>query len=347
MNLPKNLFSTIFILFVIASMYSCGKNDATTNDIISDREWSIPTNEIFDGGPGKDGIPSVDKPEFTNISQTDYLDEDDLVVGIVINGEAKAYPHVILDWHEIVNDELAGSKFAVTYCPLTGTATAWNRVIDNTETTFGVSGLLYNSNLIPYDRETDSYWSQIALKGISGDLINDQISTIPVIETSWNTWKKMYPQSQIMTTNTGFSRDYGDYPYGDYRTNNSRLIFPVSPTDNRLPSKERVLGILSEEGQKAYSINDFEEAKIITDSIGSKEYLIIGSKSDNYIVAFENNEIFEWEFYPDNLPLIAIDQVGRTLSIDGIVSTGEALEKTESLIGYWFSFGAFYPDIEL
>ena len=123
--------------------------------------WSIPNEQVLDGGPGKDGIPSVDNPIFYDISQNTVYEEEDLVVGYKRDTAARAYPHVVLDWHEIVNDEINGFPMTITYCPLTGTAIGWDRTIDGNVTTFGVSGLLYNSNLIPYDRRTNSNWSQM------------------------------------------------------------------------------------------------------------------------------------------------------------------------------------------
>jgi hypothetical protein len=167
-------------------MAACGVSDDNIslpntppggNNPGSSNEWSIPREQVLDGGPGKDGIPSIDQPQFTSASAVGFLDPDDLVLGIKVGEEVRAYPHPILDWHEIVNDQVADRFVAITYCPLTGTGVAWNRELDGAVTTFGVSGLLYNSNMIPYDRESDSNWSQILLESVNGQRLGQSIET--------------------------------------------------------------------------------------------------------------------------------------------------------------------------
>ena len=339
----KKLFFLTLIVFLFIG--SCSKNNLRS-------QWLIPENEVEDGGPGKDGIPAIMNPEFISIDEVDFLSDNDLVIGVILNGEIKAYPHPILDWHEIVNDKVDDINIALTYCPLTGTAIAWNRTFGNSTTTFGVSGKLYNSNLIPYDRETDSYWSQIGLNCVNGELIGSVIETFPVLETSWKTWKKLYPDAEIMSTNTGFSRDYNRYPYGAYRTNNSSLLFPVSPFDDRLLSKERVLGVLNMGANKVYSINKFTEPQVIFDTVGSDKLIIIGSKEDNFIVAFFGDDALNnLTIDLTELPVIAKDADGNELDITGKVVNGPLaglqLEQPTAFMGYWFSFGAFYPGIEI
>ena len=191
-------------LLLFALLYLFGSCAQSTDDTCENSaDWAIPSCEVFDGGPGKDGIPSVDEPQFSFTNTIDFLSGEDLVVGVYENGTYKAYPHPILDWHEIVNDNIGGRPLAITYCPLTGTAIGWERAIDGEVTTFGVSGLLYNTNLIPYDRKTDTNWSQIFLKGINGELNERSIETYPVIETSWETWQMLFPNASVMNTNTG------------------------------------------------------------------------------------------------------------------------------------------------
>lgn len=339
------------ILALCVCFFAC-KSSSDTVSQTPDTDWLIPSGEVLDGGPGKDGIPSVDSPNFSAISNIEFLNDQSLVIGIVSsNGTAKAYPHPILDWHEIVNDEFANKKFALTYCPLTGTGIAWDRNINGKETTFGVSGKLYNTNLMPYDRETDSYWSQIRMDCVNGSLINTTIETHSIIETTWATWKKLYPQSQVMNTETGFSRDYQAYPYGDYRTNHSNIIFPLSKLDERLPAKERVLALLSGTTKRVYSINLFEEDRVIEDTFDGKEIIVIGSKEENYIVAFEKSEIINLAPISDMHPFIAQDENGSFVSIAGRVLggplTGTHLNPIESFMGYWMAFGAFYEGIEI
>ncbi|MEM8528113.1 MAG: DUF3179 domain-containing (seleno)protein [Bacteroidota bacterium] len=156
------------LIALLVLFYACEKESVP--DTESEGNWLIPQNEIRDGGPGKDGIPSIDNPEFVAVNDIDFLSEDDLVVGVKVGAEIRAYPHLILDWHEIVNDQLEDLSLALNYCPLTGTAIGWKSKIDGKVTTFGVSGLLYNTNLMPYDRLTNSTWSQMRLDCVEGEL---------------------------------------------------------------------------------------------------------------------------------------------------------------------------------
>lgn len=315
-------------------------------------DWLIPSEEVFDGGPGKDGIPSIDNPQFSSVSGIQFLNDEDLVVGIINGPTVRAYPHPILDWHEIVNDEVGDLQVAITYCPLTGTAIGWDRNVNGTLTEFGVSGKLFNSNLIPYDRATDSYWSQIGLNCVNGEWLSTEIKTIPLIETSWKTWKALFPSSQILNTTTGFNRSYGEYPYQDYKTNHNRLFFPVDPLDTRLPAKDRVIAVLENNGAKAYRLALFGSDKVIEDTVGDKNIVVIGSQEKNLMLAFENSlglENLTISF--DQLPLIAVDADGNKLGVDGRIyagpRTGQRLEPLNAFIGYWFSLGAFYPEIEI
>lgn len=338
----------IFSLLIITTFFSCSSDDDGSS---TEKTWLIPPDEVQDGGPGKDGIPSVDSPEFIDVEDVTYLSDNDLVIGIFNDGEQKVYSHPILDWHEIVNDSFGDINYALTYCPLTGTAIAWNSKINGEVTTFGVSGKLYNNNLIPYDRLTDSYWSQMNLNCVNGNLIGTEIEVFPTLETTWKTWKKMYPDSKVLSTNTGFVRSYGVYPYGNYKTDNEYLLFPLLPRDNRLPLKERALVVLNNGNNKVYSINSFDTPQAINDNLGSEELLIVGSKSDNFIVAFRKGDLGNFTVDLSQLPIIGTDDNGNVLEINGEITAGPAigtqLEQPVSYIGYWFSFGAFYPGIDI
>lgn len=318
--------------------------------------WIIPENEVFDGGPGKDGIPAIDNPQFLNIENIDFLNEDDLVIGFKSGDDVRAYPHPILDWHEIVNDNVGGTRLAVVYCPLTGTATGWNRVLPvRGETTFGVSGLLFNTNIIPYDRITDSNWSQMRLECVQGALRGDTPEVFHVVETTWRSWKEMYPNSVILSTNTGFSRNYGRYPYGDYRTNDSRLLFPVANSDDRLPGKDRVLGIKINTSTKVYPVEVFGNGiGVYEDNVGGTNLVIAGSNSRNFAVAFDrelDGAMLSFTPVQDEGNIIMEDQNGSRYDIFGYAvsgpNEGKRLTTTEAYIGYYFAWVAFNPDLEI
>jgi hypothetical protein len=269
-----------------------------------------------------------------------------------------AYPHSILDWHEIINDKVNNFAIAVTYCPLTGTGVGWERTINGEETTFGVSGLLYNSNLIPYDRLTDSNWSQMRLDCVNGDLRGNKINTFPLFETTWETWRSMYPHTQVVSTQTGHNRNYGRYPYGDYRTNHNNIIFPYKPKDGRLATKERVHGVIVNGKAKAYRFDSFpDELKVIEDVFEGKPIVIAGSTALNFIVSFERTleSGTSLDFSPisngDISAEIMTDNEGNTWNIFGEAVSGprknQKLTPTVSFIGYWFSWAAFYPGIKI
>ncbi len=339
----------IFILLTLALyLNSC---DTVDNADVSG-DWLIPTDEVFDGGPGRDGIPSVDNPQFTNVNDAPYLLDDDLVIGIKIGGTIRAYPHPILDWHEIVNDDISGQKTAITYCPLTGSAIAWKRngVVSNSA--FGVSGLLYNSNLIPYDRGSNSNWSQMRLQCVNGSLIGNEIETSKIIETTYKTWREMYPTSKLLSTNTGFGRQYGVYPYGGYKTNDD-LIFPVSNEDNRLQKKERVLGLISGGQTIAVVINSLStEVSIKNVSFGGDEFVVVGSSGKNFAAAYkrklDDGTTLEFTITQDELPLVMVDNEGTKWNIFGEAiegpRAGESLKQAKAFIAYWFGWAAFYPN---
>ncbi|MGB3152860.1 MAG: DUF3179 domain-containing (seleno)protein, partial [Maribacter sp.] len=218
-----------FIFLISIIMVGCGSSELNNGSFIPDAEteWSIPLSEVLDGGPGRDGIPALVNPELVSVSEASFLSNDDLVILFKNGNDVRDYPHLILDWHEIVNDNVGDISLAITFCPLTGTGIGWSRIIDGAETTFGVSGLLYNTNLIPFDRQTNSNWSQILNESVNGELIGTPAELYQLLETNWATATEMYPSLRVVSINTGFSRTYGTSPYGDYNTNNERFLFPV------------------------------------------------------------------------------------------------------------------------
>lgn len=337
-------------LFVLCLLYlnSCDVLDSSSVS----GEWLIPKDQVFDGGPGRDGIPSVDSPQFTSVNNASYLQDNDLVIGIKIGGTIRAYPHPILDWHEIVNDDISGQKTAITYCPLTGSAIAWKRQGIVSNSTFGVSGLLYNSNLIPYDRGSRSNWSQMKLQCVNGSLIGKEIETSKIIETTYKTWREIYPTSKLLSTNTGFGNQYGVYPYRDYKTSND-LLFPVSNEDNRLHKKTRVLGLIVEGATMVFPISSFDAGVTVKNvSFGGEDFVIIGSKDKNFAAAYKGNltdgALLEFSVVENELPIVMVDDESNKWDIFGEVvegpRAGESLEQAKAFISYWFAWAAFYPN---
>jgi len=349
---------SMFILSSCNEVSGPSENDNTSKGV----DWLIPENQIFYGGPGKDGIPAINNPAFVSASQADYLSNQDLVVLYKKGDEVRAYPHPILDWHEIINDNANSEKITISYCPLTGSAIGYSQKIDmggsSQESTFGVSGLLYNTNLILYDRLTDSYWSQMKLQCVAGDLKGQEPELVSIIETRYGTAKSLYPQLKVVSNQTGIynSSQYGVYPYGNYRTNNDRLIFPISTDDSRLPRKQRILGVLGETTNRVYQLKEFaNNVKVINDELDGRALVIVGSNQLNFMTAYYRNDsqgneltLSETE---GSLPAVMQDDKGNQYDIFGKVTSGPnegmQLEQAKSFIAFWFSFGAFYPGIEI
>lgn len=350
---------TTVLISVLALLLNngCSKDSINNNNNNNNNstQWLIPKDEVLDGGPGKDGIPALQNPEFINADQATYLEDDDLVLGFIDGDEVRAYPHSILDWHEIINDDVNEHSIAVIYCPLTGTGIGWDRILDDKKTTFGVSGLLYNSNIIPYDRESDSNWSQLLLKSVNGQLVGKSADTYNLVETTWKTWKEFYPSTKVISTNTGHNRNYGNYPYGNYKTNNN-LIFPVNNHDDRLHTKERVLGIIVDDNMIVYRFDSFENSlSLVQDEFQSKKMVVAGSKNLNLMVAFNrelaDGTILDFEPLHNELPVLLIDNEGTRWDAFGRgisgPRAGQQLQQEAQMMGYWFSFAAFYPNIEI
>ncbi len=309
----------------------------------------IPLEKIKSGGPPKDGIPSIDTPEFTEASQEYHVSDSDTVLGLEINGDVRAYPLSILVWHEIVNDNVGGVPVAVTYCPLCFTNQVFERVIDGQEVEFGTSGKLYNSNLVMYDRLTNSYWSQALGKAIVGELTGYELSTIPFDVIRWGDWKSLHPDSVVLTTNTGHIRAYGVDPYGNYYTE-TRILFPVENTDDRMHPKEIILGFNDGDVYKAYKQQDVESAVIINDQINNNPIFLVSLYPEN-ARAFERNvdgKVLEF-FFKDGS--IIDKETNSEWNYDGVAISGTLVGTELNRIpfnpGFWFEWIAFHPDTDV
>lgn len=342
-------------LILLASCGGGGGGDSSSGG--SGNGWLIPANEVVDGGPGQDGIPSIDRPEFGTIDDPslDFLREDDYVVGVFLDGEVLAFPHPILNYHEVVNNKVGFDDFVLSYCPLTGSALAWD--VDNSilKPDYGVSGLLYNSNLILYDRETRSHWSQMLEKSVRGPRAGDIPSRIQVIETTWAAWKAMYPDSQVLTTDTGHERDYFAYPYGAYRWNDD-LIFGVSNLDNRLHPKLRIVGIHSGATSKAYQIDSFPPGNVaLHEQINGEPVVVVGNGEAGFGVIYsrelDDGTILDFSPLQDRLPIVMDDSEGNEWDVFGRAVSGPRmgtrLESTQSYVAYWFAWATFFDNTEI
>jgi len=355
-NLQVVIYIVIF-LFITA----CGGGGGTSNNPISsptnnDQDWNIPTELIFDGGPGRDGIPSLDDPSFVSIDAMTIMEPHDLIIGIKVGDVVKGYPHKIMDWHEVSNDIIGDQPYILSYCPLTGSAIAWE-LDDNTgDSFFGVSGLLYNSNLIMFDRVTGSNWPQMLMQSAQGSLRGKEASNLPIFEMNWETFTATYPNALILNENTGFSRNYLDYPYGTYITN-SDLLFEVSTIDARLHPKQRVLGVKIGDSTRAYQISKFAgDLQVINDTLENENIVVIGSSNSRFGVAYNSKSRVDDKvlvFTPifNQLPVTMEDNEGNQWDINGVaisgVRVGEQLSTLFSYDAYWFAWVAFFPQTSL
>ena len=359
----KRLIQFLFIGVLILSSCSdegikdanapTGNDDANENNDTPDRGeiWGVDKSLVFDGGPGKDGIPALLNPNLITPEEAVYLLEDDLVLGLKYRNQVIAYPHRILDYHEIINVDIEDLSVSIIYCPLTGSGLGWNRIIENNKTTFGVSGLLYKNNIIPYDRTTDSNWSQLDLKCINGNLLGEKPEIMVLPEMKWSLWKKLYSESKVVSKETGYQRDYFEYPYGNYKTNNDYLIFPSDPLTNDIPVKERVHAIISPTLTKVFRFGTFGDGKVLKDSFRSKNYIIVGNQE--FIVSFEldemtNNLDFVYSF--NDTKIILSDNEGNKWDLFGEAISGPRegtiLKPAEtSMMAYYFSIENFYPSV--
>lgn len=232
---------------------------------------TVPLEEIVSGGPPKDGIPALDHPRFVSVAEADgWLAPREPVVVIVEGDQTKAYPLQILIWHEIVNDVVGGRPVTVTYCPLCNTALAFDRRVGVTVLDFGTTGRLRYSDLVMYDRETESWWQQATGEGIVGELAGRKLQFVSAPLVSWETFKSTYPAGLVLSRQTGFARPYGENPYARYdEPGRSPLTsFFRGRPDPRLPAMERVVAVSLGGEDVAYPFKMLRGHPAINDVVG-------------------------------------------------------------------------------
>jgi len=351
---PARIILVICLMSCLLFLYSCDTNSVTVkNDgnsgFNTGSEWLVPEHEVINGGPGKDGIPSIERPEFKAVDEIDFIPAERRVLGIIKGGEILAYPHQILDWHEIVNDN---SRVTITYCPLTATGIAWD---PRQGPDFGTSGLIFRNNLVAYDRKSESLWSQMRLRSINGEHLGANIEPLNVIDTTWKTWTLMYPESKVLTTNTGHSRDYNSYAYGkSYSENDGIILFPTKNRgDNRLNAKTRVHGIFTDEELdensivRVYEISKFHsDIELIHDRLNNEDFIVIGSSKLDFAIAYKavmrDGVQLSFEAVQNRLPVVMEDREGTMWNVFGEAvegpRQGQRLLPAKSYSGYWFGF---------
>ncbi len=273
---------TVLLLTFLASNFVMGQDNL---DVFKKNspDWktdfsihSINLSEVMGGGPPRDGIPAIDKPKFISIKEAKkWLGFENPVVSLEVNGVAKAYPLEILIWHEIVNDRISNIPVSITFCPLCYSSNVYERIVKGKETTFGTSGLLRKSNLVMYDRLTESFWQEFTGKAIIGEMTGTQLKLFPSQIISFEQFAKAYPNGTVLSRETGFSRAYGKNPYVGYDNINTKPFLYNGEIDDRLPPNEKVIAVEINSEYKAYPYSITERNNVINDVVNGKPILIL------------------------------------------------------------------------
>lgn len=304
MSLTTLVFCTFLSIFHLNNAQAKNINGFDLNHL------SIDQSEVFSGGPGRDGIPSIDNPKFIKPIDVNFLHDDDMVISFTQGSITKAYPLRILIWHEITNDTINGKPITVTYCPLCGTGMVFDRVINGQIKSFGVSGLLYRSDVLMYDRESMSLWSQLGMKGVSKEATGQKLNWLPSEQTTWKAWKKKHPNGRVLSTDTGYKRQYASQAYASYFAS-EHVMFPVPQFRKELEDKSKVIGIIIDGIAKAYPLKLLQQKQLIHDEIANQEISIAyNAQTKSTLVKNNINEAipsveaywFAWQgFYPKTL----------------------------------------------
>ena len=344
---------------------------------------SIDLSELRRGGPPPDGIPPIDDPVMVPVTEVDFLVDTEPVVAIEVNGEVRAYPIQILIWHEIVNDRVGGIPVTITYCPLCNSALAYERTVTTQRNgtpdselilDFGTSGLLLNSSLVMYDRQTETLWSHFTADAVHGLLVGSRLTTLPVAITSWATWRVAHPDGLVLSRETGHTREYGQNPYPGYDTSVTPFLFQ-GEVDGRLTAMTRIAGIaLSPEANSAalaIPLITLSESLVIQTTLAETEILVWWVPGTNSVLNLHDIALskdvgsvgvfspivngrtlsFSPNFSPNSSPTpqtFTDEQTGSTWNPLGQAVrgplAGTRLQRIEHLDTFWFAWAAFWPD---
>ena len=341
---------------VLAS--GCGQNP-----LDFDRTCTVPNSSIFDGGLARDAIPALTNPEVVPAAGATFLRETDRVLGLVINEEARAYPFNVLWWHEIVNDTLGGEPVLMTYCPLTGSGIAFDPRVDGSPRNFGVSGLLFRSNLTMFDRQTETLWNQMLLSGICGLDRGATLRRLPLVETTWSFWKTLHPSTTVMTETTGFERPYGLYPYGDYDQPFNTFIDALSKEDrakitDARPPKELGLGLAEDNSVSVYShtvLTGMGAVVAVNVTVRGQPVLVTYVRSHNTAMAFDRRlgdrtltlEVASEQpvRFTDAETGTVWDAAGR--AVEGPLAGTQLPLRADAYAAFWFAWSIYFDALDL
>lgn len=303
---------------------------------------SLPLEEIHHGGPPVDGIPALVRPDTVSVSVMDRLRPDDRLMVVVVDGVARGYPYRILNWHELVNDRVGSRSVLVTYCPLCGSGVVFDRRVRDEVLTFGVSGLLYQNDVLFYDRRTDSLWSQLEARAVVGPLTGDRLEMVPFSTMRWSDFRKHHPEGEVISFKTGYDRDYSRDPYRRYRRSR-RVNFPVRHRDDRVHPKTPVVGLSLDGKSRAYTRKAVREKGLETGTLGESAYLLLWWEGS--VRAYR---------LPGDLTLTVKKSFLQgpegpwTVRDDRLLSPeGDSYARLPLVESYWFAWLTFHPDTQL
>jgi hypothetical protein len=366
------------VLAGLIALFACGEAESQVEGRgearqatvpFSTRGWktdfskrSVPLDEILSGGPPKDGIPAIDRPRFVSVKEADrWLGKREPIVVFEQGGRVRGYPWQILIWHEIVNDEVGGLPVSITYCPLCNTAIAFDRRVGDRVLDFGTTGKLRHSDLVMYDRQTETWWQQATGEAIVGELTGATLTFLSAPTVSWADFKKQYLDAEVLSRETGYSRSYGKNPYTGYDTGRP-FLFRGRP-DKRLPAMARVVVVRNGDAAVAYPLATLAQERVVNHEVAGAPVVLFhrpGTAS-----AVDDGRIAEGR---DVGAAVAYSRVvdGETLTFraagDGFRDeetgsrwnffgeatagplAGRRLEKAVHYIPFWFAWAAFAPD---
>lgn len=330
---------------------------------------SVPYDEILSGGPGKNGIPAIDNPQFISVGEAGaWLQPQEPVIIVQVNDDVRAYPIQILIWHEIVNDIIGGVPLAVTFCPLCNTGIAFERTVNERVLDFGTTGRLRFSNLIMYDRQTETWWQQASGNAIAGELTGTQLDFYPAAMISWQQFKSAFPSGKVLSRDTGFNRSYGRNPYPGYDdVNRPPFLYQGPATPGELPAVARVLTVDFGEEAVAYPYQVLQELKVVNDAVAGHQIAVFwqagtasaldrGQISEGRDIGTAN--AYSRELNGQSLTFavnaqgeIVDEQTGSQWSVLGKATSGELageqLEPAIAINHFWFSWAAFKPETRI
>ena len=311
----------------------------------------IRLEEIVWGGVRKDGIPALVDPDHIDAPDAAYLGDDDLVFGVEINGDARAYPLRILNWHEMFNDVVGGVPVALAYCTLCGSGILYESLVEGRSQPFifGSSGFLYRSNKLMYDRETNSLWNQFLGRPVVGPLTGSglELKIRPVAITSWKDWRRRHPDTKVLSLDTGYTRDYGPgQAYSDY-FNSPDLMFPARVSDTRLRPKDFVFALRFGDHEKAWPLTAFEGGKVINDTVGDLDVVLVGDSATRTVRAYRAGGR---DFSAVEPGLDEVEAEGRRWRVaeDALERPdGGRLERLPGHVAYYFAWSGYKTDAPL